>query len=257
MGKKKIIKIFIKRKKAFKNQYKKLAKDFTEKNIHDFRVSYRRLKSVYDTLKFSGFSINKKLKKNTNKVFNILGEIRDFQVNLNLLENLYFPEKVPEAISNIINYKIVENKKLLQKNLKKNKKEIFSLIKIENKKLRKHIKLMDKDQLEKSLLEINDIFEKNIEVCFSNLSKDINTHHALRLTAKKYKYFLENFGDMLKIDIEKYVQMKNIQELLGDITDLNVLRKNTLSMNLEVEEKIIKFMETRLQNKINEFKINF
>ncbi len=68
---------------------------------------------------------------------------------------------------------------------------------------------------------------------------------------------MENFSLIEEISGEKIGELKNMQELLGDINDLDVL-KNTLK-NLEIfpEKKIMVFLETRLQNKVKEFRIVF
>lgn len=227
MGKKKIIKIFNKSFNHFTKEYKILEKDFTEKNIHDFRVAYRRLNSVYKVLQISGFDSNKKLKQRTKKIFNVLGEMRDYQVNLNLLENMYFS------------------------------KEIFRRLKKDQKKIQKYIKDKKKEDLISILRKINDDLRGNVERAFFQLSEDIETYHNLRLEVKKYRYFLETFGDILNNDKEKYKRLKSIQDFLGEINDLDVLDRNLNSLNVAKDEELLKFLHARLQNKINEFRIIF
>jgi CHAD domain-containing protein len=257
MGKKKIIKIFNKSFNNFSKKYKILEKDFTEKNIHDFRVAYRRLNSVYKVLQISGFDSNKKLKQRTKKIFYVLGEMRDYQVNLNLLENMYFSKEIPEEISEKITKSLEEDREKLIKKIKENRKEIFRRLKKDQKKIQKYIKDKKKEDLISILRKINDDLRGNVERAFFQLSEDIETYHNLRLEVKKYRYFLENFGDILNNDKEKYKRLKSIQDFLGEINDLDVLDRNLNSLNVAKDEELLKFLHARLQNKINEFRIIF
>ncbi len=68
---------------------------------------------------------------------------------------------------------------------------------------------------------------------------------------------MENFEGILGNVSEEYKELKNIQDLLGEINDLDVLDKNLSSADLAEDEKLLRFLHTRLQNKINEFRIIF
>ena len=257
MGKKKIIKIFKKSAGNFIEQYKILEKDFSEKNIHNFRVSYRRLKSIYNFFQLSGFNSEKELKKRTKKIFDILGEMRDYQVNLNLLENMYFPKKVPADVKREFEKIKEEDMKKLIKILRKNKKKIFKLLEKDQKKIIKYIQYKDKNELASDFQKIREELKTNVESSFKNLSEEVKTYHNLRLAVKKYRYFLENFEGILGNVSDEYKELKNIQDLLGEINDLDVLDKNLSSADLAEDENLLRFLHTRLQNKINEFRIIF
>ena len=257
MGKIEIIKIFNKRKKAFVKEYKNLSKDFSEKNIHNLRVAYRRLKSVYYVLEIYGFKVDKILRKDVKEIFKILGEMRDYQVNINLLKNLYFIKEVPNEIEEKILLEIEKDGIKLRKRIRRNKKEIIKLLKKEEKRIKKHFKRTSEKEAAKIIINMYHQLNENVIKKKIQLSEDIQTYHDLRLSVKKLRYFLENFSLIEEISGEKIGELKNMQELLGDINDLDVL-KNTLK-NLEIfpDEKIMVFLETRLQNKVKEFKIVF
>jgi CHAD domain-containing protein len=149
MGKIEIIKIFNKRKKAFVKEYKNLSKDFSEKNIHNLRVAYRRLKSVYNVMEIYGLKADKILRKDVKEIFKILGEMRDYQVNINLLKNLYFISDVPKEIEEKILFEIEKDGIKLRKRIRRNKKEIIQLLKKEEKRIKNILKEHQKKKQQK------------------------------------------------------------------------------------------------------------
>ena len=248
------------RLELWQKQYGKLCRHFEEKNIHQFRVATRRLSSLYSFLSFAGYRQKQKTRHKMKSLFRLLGDIRDEQVNLRVLQNLYFPQHIPESVLQAYQASIKEKEDRLRiwlgeeqklpKQMEKEEKRVGKFIKNTRKKILRTALFLLQERLEQEYLAKRYPAEEDRE--------DLEALHDLRLQVKKYRYFLETFGSFTVPDHEKLLrELEGIQELLGDINDLDVLRENVLRMGLPVSESVMVLLSVRLQNKIKEFRINF
>lgn len=170
-----------------------------EDNVHDLRIASRRLLTLIRIFELDPFS--KPLKKAANK----LGELRDVDVSLSHASEYGLDTKA-----------LKDERKKLRKKVKK----YFT---------KQHQKIIDKimHHAQVKLLEKN---EDDLDEVVNNYKEEMlkwkevpigrENFHEFRIALKKARYILEAQGENVK-DLVK------LQDLLGDIHDLEVLTDKT------------------------------
>lgn len=261
-------------KKIFHKKFTRILNNFNEEldryittpndeNIHDIRVSIRRLESAYRILP-KDVREKQKIKnyvKKAKTLFKINAIIRDYDIICNILESKY----ADSALDLILFLKEVRTQQL--KNANKHALEMFDL----------HIPKILKSSLKKVKLEkrylrvldeiILDI-QKNIIISLED-EKKIDELHALRKNFKKLRYSLELATDK-ETTTNILNNLKNIQETLGEIHDKDIIidyLQNKMqdsrysdivkAENLERNEKYHMFVEDMKKSKDTSFELQF
>jgi len=212
-------------------KYNELAKSHEEKDIHDKRVILRRIFSILDLL-----GNNQSRVKYSEETFEIFGELRDIQVQILKLESLDVGRDTCEYIEFLKKSELKCQKKLkkfCKKNpllfpvIKEKKVEVANIIKKVKKRLGK---VMEKSELLKNV--------------------DAKSVHKTRIEFKKFRYTLEILYFVEKNDETKLERLKEYQDLLGNIQDLEVLTKGIRSFYGEKSSKKNKTIKILGENKV-------
>lgn len=209
--------------------YQKIEKDSTEQEIHDKRVTLRRIFPI-----LAVYKINPSNVKNGEKAFKLFGKLRDIQVQILKLEST---EPTPETIEYLAFLKELELELQIkvQKFCKK-KKLVFPSIKKKSK--------IDKAKIFK---KVDKSFNKLVERMELQSIDDAEDVHKIRIEFKKFRYVIEILSYIEHIDEAKLERLKHYQDKLGEIQDYEVLikgitkfykkRKNGEELNIETFER--------------------
>jgi CHAD domain-containing protein len=236
---------------TFFQLYSATISDFSEKNVHDLRVSIRRLLAFSNligqlgTSKYSDF-----LRKDLKKLLKSLNDLRDTQVQLIKLSGYDF--EIPDLTFLIDKFKSDEIRLVA---LALNSLTNLNLIEIEGIILfiTLKVKEMPEEKLNLKILEIiltsasNQLNDKFQQVDVNNL----DTVHSLRIALKKYRYLTEILSKPLAISKEKLNTFKKQQTILGEIQDNNVLISKLeilIENDLKDNPFEMKFLTTTLYN---------
>src|SRR5271155_813061 len=184
-------------------------------DIHDLRTAMRRCRSMADGLS----EVNpdpgwRKLKKSTRKLFRALGELRDSHVKLEWIKKL---APASDPLRKLLTQSITQRMAAQQETCRK------ALAKFDPKEWRR---------LSKKLSERAQFFPPESVVyqrlALTRLNEAALQHQVARkgrrrMALKHFRYTLENFVPQHG---EPWIEnLKRMQDLLGDVHDLDVLRR--------------------------------
>jgi len=206
---------FDKNYQKFLKLRKKVHSDPDEENVHDLRIASRKLLTLIRIFELDPFS--KPLKKAANK----LGELRDIDVSL-----AHAAEFGLEA----------EDLKEERRRLRKKVKKFFD--KHHKRIIEKIIHHAQVKLLEKNEDDLQSVVEnyKTEMMKWKDVRIGRENFHKFRIALKKARYILEAQGAKVK-DIVK------LQDLLGDIHDLEVLTAKTGTTEKIQKTKLQEFDE--------------
>ncbi len=214
-------------KNIFLKKFKKISDNFCQKldkyitdsnddNIHDIRVSIRRLETAYKILP-KNVRKQKKMKsymKQAKKLFKMNAKIRDFDIICANMESKY-PDKTQNLVESLrdsrIEYIKNANRLALKISHLPSPKILKSALK-ESKLEKKYLKVLDDIMLN---------IQKNTIISLRD-EKKIDELHTLRKDYKKLRYSLELVSDK-KTMLETLKNLKNIQDMLGQIHDMDMI----------------------------------
>ena len=102
--------------------------------------------------------------------------------------------------------------------------------------------------LDGKLREIN----KRVDKYFKNDS--LENLHVMRIAFRRFRYVLELFYDCVEPKLFKkvYILTKNIQDLLGEVRDLDVLEQKMKLTETEVNQRLPDFFFEKIHNERND-----
>lgn len=209
--KEEVTEYFDKNYQKFLRLRKKVHSRPDEENVHDLRIASRRLLTLIRIFELDPFS--KPLKKAANK----LGELRDLDVSLHHADEYGLPS---------------DDLQLERKKARKKVKKFFTKQRQKTiEKIMHHaqIKLQEKDEG-----DLHDVVEKYKAEMMKWKDTPIGREnfHEFRIALKKARYILEAQGERVK-------ELVRLQDLLGDIHDLEVLTEKT-GTTPEIQEMKLK-----------------
>ena len=213
-------KIFLKKfKKIHTRFYEKLQdyiKNPNDENIHDIRVSIRRLEAAHRILpkKIREKEKNTNYTKQAKTLFKLNAKIRDFDIIRAKMESKY-PDKTNDLVLILKNSRIEKLSKaneIALKILRLPIPKVSSNILKKSKLNKKYLKTLDKIELD---------IQKNTIISLAD-EKKIKELHMLRKDFKKIRYLLELASDEAKI-VQILNNLKEIQDMLGEIHDNDVI----------------------------------
>lgn len=197
----------IKHYKLLINKYRKIEIDSAENEIHDKRIILRRIFPILAAYKMKPSRL-----KNGVKAFKMFGKLRDIQVQVLKLERT---DQTHETIEYLSFLKEQESK-LRDKVRKFSKKNELGFPPLEKKsRLGSPTLYCKADKSLNSLIAT--INSKSIDD-----AKDI---HKIRIKFKKFRYKVEILSYIENIDDAKFENLKQYQDMLGEIQDYDILIK--------------------------------
>jgi CHAD domain-containing protein len=191
-------------------------------DIHDLRTAMRRCRTMAEGLS----EVNpdpgwRKLKKSTRKLFRALGELRDSHVKLEWIKKLA-PASDPlrKLLTQSINARTAAQQEACQKALAKfDPKEWRRL----SKKLSDRAQFFPPESVVYQRLALTRLNEAALQYQVARKGRSRIAWHRLRMALKHFRYTLENFVPQRG---EPWMEnLKRMQDLLGDVHDLDVLRR--------------------------------
>ena len=228
------------------NRGQKVRKTWSAADVHDLRVALRRCRTMADALTDTNPSPGwNKLKRSSKKVFHTLGELRDVQVEQEWFKKLL--SGATDARTQLLKrLRVLENERLREA-----QKELDHFDRKEWRKLSK--KLRTKADMfpvgsvvfqRQALMKLNDAVALYHQ---ARKRKSGVAWHRVRIAIKRFRYIVENF---LPQHYEAWARdLKETQDLLGEIHDLDVLRTyiRRHSRELEPQQTVASWLE-RIQS---------
>lgn len=204
-------------------------------DIHDLRVSTRRVRTILDV--FSDQLPNKKAKlweKEIRTITKSFGHVRDLDVQIDLINKIYKSTEGQNLRSGLRRVRLRLNQKRQQKQADTSKanKLIFkspSLVEMEM-----WVKSVN-DKTDNDLFFSDDLFQVGYKKIQSRLDEflfyevfifdpsRISELHQMRIKAKRLRYSLEVFSDLYQHETDFALDItRQVQEYLGDIHDCDV-----------------------------------
>ncbi|SMH70277.1 conserved protein of unknown function [Candidatus Nitrosotalea okcheonensis] len=240
-------------KNIFLKKFKRTSDNFNQKliqyiedpndeNIHDIRVSVRRLETAYKILPKSTRE-QSKIKNNIKqdrKFFKMNAKIRDFDIICANMTSKY-PDRTLSLVQSLKNSRIehIENaNRLALKISRLPSLEIPKSALKESKLEKKYLKVLD-------CIVLN--IQKNTIIALRDEEK-IDELHMLRKDFKKLRYSLE-FSSDKKTTFDVLKNLKNIQDMLGEIHDSDIIINYLKSIEQNSRYSDIISAETMERNK--------
>lgn len=214
-------------KKMFLKKFEKILDDFYQKlgeytidpndgNIHDIRVSIRRLEATHKVLPKSTRKQEKirEYVKQAKELFKVNARIRDFDIICTNMESKY-PDKTQDLVLALKNSRIEHIKnanRLALKVSRLHRPKIIKSVLKESKLEKRYLKVLDEIMLD---------IQKNAIIALGD-EKKIDELHILRKDFKKLRYSLEIASDK-KTTSDILKDLKNIQDMLGEIHDSDII----------------------------------
>ena len=199
----------------------KIEPNWDENDIHDLRVALRRCRTMADALEeVNPASSWRKLKRASRALFRALGELRDVQIERSWVKKIGNPsDPFRKYIWKVLSHREKECRRVAKGELDR----------FETKAWRKWSKRLSSKArffpLESvvfqrvalaRLNEAADLYQK------ARKRKNSAAWHRLRIGVKNFRYVVENFlPQRYAVWLE---DLKRIQDLLGDVHDLDMLR---------------------------------
>jgi CHAD domain-containing protein len=223
-------------------------------DVHDLRTALRRCRTMAEALS----EVNpdpgwRKLKKSTRRLFRALGELRDIQVKIEWSKKLgAASDPVRKRLCQALEHRLVSQREFCEKALAR-----FDLK--DWRKLSK--KLSSKSQffpLESvvfqrlALSRLNDAAALND---FARKGRSRIAWHRLRIGLKQFRYILENFTP--ERGQPWIANLKRMQDILGEVHDLDVLRRemwrHKAALDATEIERWLTLLEQRRKRRLTEF----
>ena len=190
-----------------------------KETVHDLRVSSRRAREILDYMQ-SGIPENlfKRMQGPARNITSQLGKLRETEVNLKLCEELREKKLIPPLATELLKHKLMKRSRKLQRKVNKQMK---------SKNFHVYRKFLSRLKGSRMMLPVSQEVLQRRAMEFYNftLHEELNDEelHELRILTKKFRYAMEIHNRLRNLKLGRFVlQLKRLQELLGDIHDLYV-----------------------------------
>ena len=228
------------------NRGQKVRKTWSAADVHDLRVALRKCRTMADALTDTNPSPGwNKLKRNSKKIFHSLGELRDVQVEQEWFKKLL--SGATDARTQLLKrLRVLENERLREA-----QKELDHFDRKEWRKLSRKLRSKaDMFPVGSVVLQRQALMKLNDAVTLYHQARKRKSGvawHRVRIAIKRFRYTVENF---LPQHYEAWARdLKETQDLLGEIHDLDVLRTyiRRHSRDLEPQQTVASWLE-RIQS---------
>lgn len=205
------------------DEAQRVGEDWHEENVHDLRVALRRCRTMADALRDvypdPGW---RKIRKNTGDLFHMLGELRDTQVKRGWVKKLGAPnDPVRRHMLRVLTGEERAHRKDASAALVKFDRKAWKRL---GRKLAGKARFFPLGSVvfqRQALDRLNQAVELHQK---ARKRPSAAAWHRLRIGIKQFRYIVENFlPDRYEVWAE---DMKKLQDLLGELHDLDVLRND-------------------------------
>jgi triphosphatase len=210
------------------DRVEKVKPEFEADAVHDLRVALRRCRTMAAVLReVTPYSNWHKIKKLSRGVFHSLGALRDVQVQRTWVKKLTSPR---EAGRNSLLRRLREREANVRKDARR------ALKSFDGKQWRKLAQRIESEStffppesVVFQRLALKQLNESIAAYGNAGRSRSSQAWHRTRIELKKFRYIVENF---LPQRHEAWSpDLKTVQDLLGDVHDLDVLRRALRSVS--------------------------
>ena len=232
----------------------KVQDDWNADNVHDLRVALRRCRTMADALS----EVNpvpgwKKLKRVTRDLFQALGELRDTQVTKQWVKKIgTAKDPVRGRMLRVLSEQEREQRKKAEKALYQFDRKSWK------KWSRKFPAKAEFFPVESVVFQRLALAELNEAVNLYHRARKLRSGaawHRLRIGLKEFRYILENFLPQRYAQWSK--ELKGMQDMLGEVHDLDVLRlriRKQAGLNPEIVAKWMEEIEKARKARLEEFR---
>ena len=232
----------------------KVQDDWNADNVHDLRVAVRRCRTMADALS----EVNpvpgwKKLKRVTRDLFQALGELRDTQVTKQWVKKIgTAKDPVRGRMLRVLSEQEREQRKKAEKALYQFDRKSWK------KWSRKFPAKAEFFPVESVVFQRLALAELNEAVNLYHRARKLRSGaawHRLRIGLKEFRYILENFLPQRYAQWSK--ELKGMQDMLGEVHDLDVLRlriRKQAGLNPEIVAKWMEEIEKARKARLEEFR---
>ena len=232
----------------------KVQDDWNADNVHDLRVAVRRCRTMADALS----EVNpvpgwKKLKRVTRDLFQALGELRDTQVTKQWVKKIgTAKDPVRGRMLRVLGEQEREQRKKAEKALYQFDRKSWK------KWSRKFPAKAEFFPVESVVFQRLALAELNEAVNLYHRARKLRSGaawHRLRIGLKEFRYILENFLPQRYAQWSK--ELKGMQDMLGEVHDLDVLRlriRKQAGLNPEMVAKWMEEIEKARKARLEEFR---
>jgi len=229
--------------------------DWDADAVHDLRVAIRRCRTMADALE----EVNprpgwRKLKRASRKLFDVLGELRDTQVERAWLKDLGLPgDAVRRHLMHVLAYRGRTQREKAGKALERLDHGDWSKL---ARKVQSEARFFPLESVvfqRLALARLNDVVELYNR---ARRGRSRIAWHRLRIGLKHFRYVVENF---LPQRYEVWANdLKRMQDLLGEVHDLDVLRteilRNSRQITADVVAPWLEKIEAERKKRLDEFR---
>jgi len=223
-------------------------------DIHDFRTAIRRCRTLAEALS----EVNpdpgwRKLKKSTRKLFRTSGELRDTQIKLEWLKKLSSAsDPLRRHVVSVLEARIVGNQNSWKRALAKFDPKDWRRL---SEKLANKSHFFPPESVVYQRLALTRLNEVAVLYDVARKRRSRIAWHRLRIALKRFRYTLENFTPHRG---EPWLEsLKRMQDLLGEVHDLDVLRREIWrhknKLDTALIERWLESMEQRRKRRLAEF----
>jgi CHAD domain-containing protein len=223
-------------------------------DVHDLRTALRRCRTMAEGLS----EVNpdpgwRKLKKSTRRLFRALGDLRDIQVKLEWTRKLSAAsDPVRKRLHQALEQRLAAQQEFCEKALAKFDMKDWRKL---SKKLSAKAQFFPLESVVFQRLALARLNQAAALNEFARKGRSRIAWHRLRIGLKHFRYILENFAP--ERGQPWMADLKRMQDLLGEVHDLDVLRRETWRHKKALDsaqiERWLELMERRRKRRLAEF----